>query len=68
MNWLKKLFGLGLPCLFHSLTGLYCPGCGGTPGHPVIVTWGPADEFSVSSAGPLCCFRIFFGIDLKDCL
>ncbi len=20
----------GLPCLFHLLTGLYCPGCGGT--------------------------------------
>lgn len=25
MEWL-----LGLPCLFHLLTGLYCPGCGGT--------------------------------------
>lgn len=25
-----KLFGQGLPCLFHLLTGLYCPGCGGT--------------------------------------
>lgn len=20
----------GIPCLFHMLTGLYCPGCGGT--------------------------------------
>ena len=20
--------GLGIPCLFHSVTGLYCPGCG----------------------------------------
>ena len=20
--------GLGLPCIIHSLTGLYCPGCG----------------------------------------
>ncbi len=24
---LKKLF---MPCTFHALTGLYCPGCGGT--------------------------------------
>ena len=21
---------LSLPCLFHAMTGLYCPGCGGT--------------------------------------
>lgn len=21
---------VGFPCLFHLLTGLYCPGCGGT--------------------------------------
>ncbi|MCI5995568.1 MAG: DUF2752 domain-containing protein [Blautia sp.] len=21
---------LTLPCIFHSITGLYCPGCGGT--------------------------------------
>lgn len=20
--------GIGIPCLFHSVTGLYCPGCG----------------------------------------
>lgn len=30
MNWLKKIVGAGLSCVFHSLTGLYCPGCGGT--------------------------------------
>ena len=33
--WLGAEHFLGLkfslpPCLFHSLTGLYCPGCGGT--------------------------------------
>lgn len=22
--------GQGFPCLFHLMTGLYCPGCGGT--------------------------------------
>ncbi|MCI8516940.1 MAG: DUF2752 domain-containing protein [Hungatella sp.] len=26
-KWSK---GQGFPCLFHALTGLYCPGCGGT--------------------------------------
>ncbi|MEG2700204.1 MAG: DUF2752 domain-containing protein [Hungatella sp.] len=25
-----KLFGQGIPCLFQLITGLYCPGCGGT--------------------------------------
>lgn len=30
MNLLRKVFGFGFPCLFHTLTGLYCPGCGGT--------------------------------------
>lgn len=30
MDWLRERIGLGLPCVFHSLTGLYCPGCGGT--------------------------------------
>lgn len=35
--------GGGLPCLFYTLTGLYCPGCGGTravrallAGHPLL--------------------------------
>ena len=23
-----KKTGIGIPCLFHSVTGLYCPGCG----------------------------------------
>ena len=29
-GFIKKLLGIGMPCAFHSLTGLYCPGCGGT--------------------------------------
>ena len=27
---LKTYISLGFPCMFHLLTGLYCPGCGGT--------------------------------------
>jgi len=30
MIWLKKIWKIGSVCIFHSLTGLYCPGCGGT--------------------------------------
>lgn len=27
---LTEIFRQGFPCLFHLLTGYYCPGCGGT--------------------------------------
>lgn len=30
MIWLEKIWKIGSVCIFHSLTGLYCPGCGGT--------------------------------------
>ena len=26
--WVYRAFGFGIPCMFHALTGLYCPGCG----------------------------------------
>lgn len=28
--FIKDLGQLWLPCVFHEVTGLYCPGCGGT--------------------------------------
>ena len=28
--FLRGILGIGMPCFFHMLTGLYCPGCGGT--------------------------------------
>lgn len=30
INYLISLFRQGFPCLFQLITGLYCPGCGGT--------------------------------------
>lgn len=32
LTWVTELFGRrqGFPCLFHFITGFYCPGCGGT--------------------------------------
>lgn len=33
--------GLGIPCLFHSVTGLYCPGCGITR----VITYTVQGEF-----------------------
>lgn len=26
--FLHEKFNLGIPCVFHIITGLYCPGCG----------------------------------------
>lgn len=28
-TWIGSI-GQGIPCLFHLITGFYCPGCGGT--------------------------------------
>lgn len=25
---IHKIYNIGIPCLFHEITGLYCPGCG----------------------------------------
>lgn len=48
------LLELGIECMFHKFTGLYCPGCGGTRSlhfllngdiirsllyHPILVYW-----------------------------
>lgn len=39
------LGSLLLPCLFHSLTGLYCPGCGGTRSVELLLNGRILDSF-----------------------
>lgn len=54
------------PCLFHLLTGLYCPGCGGTRSviylaHGQIVTsfvYHPFVLYAVAAAGLVLTVRI----------
>ena len=29
-DWIAGIVRQGFPCLFHLVTGFYCPGCGGT--------------------------------------
>lgn len=30
LNLVRIVWERGIPCIFHAVTGLYCPGCGGT--------------------------------------
>ncbi len=41
-------FGIGFPCMFHKLTGLSCPGCGGTRAMAALLTgqWKQALEYN----------------------
>ncbi|MBQ6855594.1 MAG: DUF2752 domain-containing protein, partial [Lachnospiraceae bacterium] len=34
-----------LPCMFRMLTGLYCPGCGGTRAVKALLTGHPIQSF-----------------------
>ena len=39
METISSLFWkLGIPCVFHLLTGAYCPGCGGTRAAKALLT------------------------------
>ena len=56
--WVRAT-GLGVPCPFHALTGLYCPGCGITRCLSALfagqLAGCPAQQCRHSSAGALFC-------------
>lgn len=39
LEMIRTLFqGIGIPCVFHMVTGAYCPGCGGTRAAKALIT------------------------------
>ncbi len=39
-----------MPCIFHELTGFYCPGCGGTRAFLALITGHPILSFLYNPA------------------
>ena len=39
-----------MPCIFHELTGYYCPGCGGTRAFLALITGHPILSFLYNPA------------------
>ena len=44
-----------IPCLFHELTGFYCPGCGGTRAVLALLAGHPVLSFLYHPLVPYCC-------------
>ena len=38
-------YGIGIPCIFHETTGLYCPGCGMTRAISSLIQLNPHQAF-----------------------
>ena len=48
--------GIHIPCFFHELTGLYCPGCGSGRAVTALLHGRPAEMFSYN------CMLVFLGV------
>ena len=42
-------YNIGIPCILHELTGLYCPGCGGTRAIISLMKFNPYQAFRYNS-------------------
>lgn len=51
--FLKDLVQFWLPCVFHEVTGLYCPGCGGTRAVKALLGGSLARSFRYNPTVPL---------------
>ena len=38
-------YKIGIPCIFHELTGLYCPGCGSSRAIVSLIEFNPYQAF-----------------------
>ena len=50
----------GLPCMFYSITGYYCPGCGGTRAVLALLSGHPWTSFCYHPLVIYCCAVILF--------
>jgi uncharacterized membrane protein YozB (DUF420 family) len=66
ITWLTAYGKAAPPCLFHLLTGWYCPGCGGTralylllTGHPLLsFVYHPLVLYVLLGLAVLLCLRL----------
>lgn len=45
LDLIRKVWEWGIPCIFHLVTGVYCPGCGGTRAVKAFLRGNFADSF-----------------------
>lgn len=57
--FINKYLDFGIPCLFHALTGLYCPGCGITR---MLFSLLELDFYSAYRANPLLFILLILAI------
>lgn len=63
-----------LPCLFQALTGLYCPGCGGTRAVKALLKgqilrsflYHPVVLYAALVVAGLCVYRLLFHVTGQD--